>query len=157
MDRQRVKTTGVAGLRGDDAGKKVKGRQRPIRVETLGYRWNGVVHPADRQDRDGAKRLLQALAPMLRLPLLKRWADRGYRGTLLEWGWQHRHILLEIVSPPSTQPGFAVLPKRWSVEPTFAWLGNSRRLSKDYQASIPSSEGMIDLASIHFLLKRLTA
>jgi putative transposase len=157
MDSQSVKTTGVGGLRGYDAGKKVKGRKRHILVDTLGYLWKVMVHAADLQDRDGAKRLLEALPPMLRLRLLKLWADGGYRGTLVEWCWQRMQILLEIVSPPSTQQGFAVLPKRWIVERTFAWLGNSRRLSKDYEVAISSSEGMIYLASIHFLLKRLTA
>jgi putative transposase len=157
MDSQSVKTTEVGGPRGYDAGKKVKGRKRHILVDTLGFLWKVVVHGADIQDRDGAKLLLQALPPMLRLRLLKLWADGGYRGTLVEWCWQQMRTLLEIVSPPPTQQGFAVLPKRWLVERTFAWLGNYRRLSKDYEETISSSEGMIYLASIHTLLNRLTS
>ncbi|CAG1001783.1 hypothetical protein ANRL2_04104 [Anaerolineae bacterium] len=75
---------------------------------------------------------------------------------LVEWCWQQMKTALEIVSPPATQKGFAILPKRWVVERSFAWLGNYRRLSKDYEEGIPASEGMIYLASIHCLLKRLT-
>jgi putative transposase len=74
----------------------------------------------------------------------------------VEWCWLQIKTVLEIVSPPPTQNGFAVLSKRWLVERTFAWLGNYRRLSKDYEERISSSEGMIYLAPIHLLLKRLT-
>jgi putative transposase len=157
IDSQSVKTTEVGGVRGYDAGKKVKGRKRHIVVDTVGYLWKVVVHAADLQDRDGAKLLLEALPPMLRLRLGKLWADGGYRGTLIEWCWQQMKIVLEIVSPPPTQQGFVVLPKRWLVERTFAWLGNYRRLSKDYEKGIPASEGMIYLASIHLLLNRLAS
>lgn len=115
-----------------------------------------MVHTADIQDQDGAKLLLLALPPMMRLRLLKIWADGGYRGTLIDWCWQELKAFLEIVSPPRTQKGFVLLPRRWVVERTFAWFGNYRRLSKDYEECLRSSEGMIYLASIHTLLKRLT-
>jgi putative transposase len=116
-----------------------------------------VVHRGDIQDRDGAKLLLAALLPMLRLRLLQIWADGGYRGALIDWCRQCFQITLEIVLPAPDQSGFQVLPRRWVVERTFAWLGNYRRLSKDYEECTCSSEGMIYLASIHTLLKRLTA
>jgi putative transposase len=116
-----------------------------------------VVHPADIQDRDGAKLLMLALPTMVRLRLLKIWADGGYRGTLIDWCWQELKTVLEVVSPPPSRKGFAVLPRRWVVERTFAWLGHYRRLSKDYEESVRSSEGMIYLASIHTLLKRYLA
>lgn len=157
MDSQSVKTTEAGGECGYEAGKKVKGRKRHILVDTLGHLLKVVVHTADIQDRDGAKLLLRSLPPMLRLRLLKIWADGGYRGALLDWCWQELKTVLEIVSPPANQKGFAVLPRRWVVERTFAWFGHYRRLSKDYEASLPSSEGMIYLASIHTLLNRLTA
>jgi len=155
MDSQSAKTTAVGGIHGYDAGKKVKGRKRHILVDTLGHLLKVVVHPADIQDRDGAKLLLGDLLPMLKLRLLKIWADGGYRGALIDWVKQHLKVVLSIVSPPPDQKGFAVLPRRWVVERTFAHLGNSRRLSKDYEQSPRSSEGMIYLASIHTLLKRL--
>ena len=157
MDSQSVKTTEVGGVRGYDAGKKVKGRKRHILVDTVGHLLKVVVHTADIQDRDGAKLLLQALPPMLRLRLLKIWADGGYRGALIDWCQQTLMARLEIVSPPPAQQGFAVLPRRWVVERTFAWLGNYRRLSKDYEENLSASVGMIYLASIHTLLKCLTA
>jgi len=155
MDSQSVKTTEVGGLRGYDAGKKVSGRKRHILVDTVGHLLKVVVHPADIQDRDGARMLLKALLPIRRLRLSKIWADGGYRGALIDWCWQQMQITLEIVTPPPDQHGFAVLPRRWVVERTFAWFGNYRRLSKDYEEDVRSSEGMIYLASIHTSLRRL--
>jgi putative transposase len=157
IDSQSVKTTEVGGPRGYDAGKKVNGRKRHILVDTLGNLLAVVVHTADIQDRDGAKLLLTRLPQMLRLRLLKIWTDGAYKGDLIGWCWEQLKLLLEVVTPPPAQQGFAVLPKRWIVECTFAWLGHYRRLSKDYEECLHSSEGMVYLASIHTMLKRLTA
>jgi len=155
LDSQSTKTTEAGGVRGYDAGKKVKGRKRHILVDTAGHLLKVVVHTANIQDRDGAKLVIMALLPITRLRLLKIWADGGYRGALIDWLWQSAHITLEIVSAPPAQLGFAVLPRRWVVERTFAWFGHYRRLSKDYEQHISHSEGMIYLAAIHTLLKRV--
>jgi putative transposase len=155
MDSQSVKTTEVGGLKGYDGGKKVKGRKRHILVDSLGYLLKVVVHAANLQDREGAKLLLSALLPMLKLRLQIIWADGGYRGKLVGWVWLHLAAFLAIVLPPTGQKGFVVLPRRWLVERTFAHLAKYRRLSKDFEESTHSSEGMIYLASIHLMLKRL--
>jgi putative transposase len=157
IDSQSVKTTGVGGLRGYDAGKKVKGRKRHILVDTVGHLLHVVVQSADLQDRDGAKLLLLALTPMLRLRILKIWADKGYRGKLIDWCWQTIQAILTVVAAPFPQKAFVLLPRRWVVERTFAWLSNYRRLSKDFERCVKSSEGMIYLASIHTMLKTLAA
>ena len=106
MDSQSVKTTEVGGPRGYDAGKEVEGRKRRVLVDTLGHLLNVVVR------------------------LLKIWADGGYCGALIDWCWQQMQTVLEIVALPPDQQDFTVLPRRWVVERTFAWLGNYRRLSK---------------------------
>jgi putative transposase len=132
-----------------------QGTQRHILVDTLGHLLKVVVHAASIQDRDGAKLLLLALLPILQVRLLKIWADGSYRGALVDWIRQHFKTVLESVSPSGAQAGFVVLPRRWVVERTLAWLLKYRRLSKDYEQSTLSSQGMIYLASIHTLLKRL--
>jgi putative transposase len=132
----------------------VKGRKRHIVVDTLGLVLHCVVHPADVQDRDGAKLVLDQLSE--RFPRLSKiWADGGYAGQLVEqvkdWGkW-----VLEVVKKADKSEGFQVLPHRWIVERTFAWLGRNRRLSKDYEAFLETSETMIRLAMIRLMLKRL--
>ena len=157
MDSQSTKTARNGNERGYDAGKKVKGRKRPILVDTLGHLLKVIIHTASLQDRDGARLLLEALPATLRLRLVLIWADGGYRGQLIQWCAQLLKIILAIISAPPHQKGFAVLPRRWVVERTFAWLSNYRRLSKDYEVNTSLSAGMIYLASIHTLLKRIPA
>jgi len=157
LDSQSVKTTDRGGVCGFDAAKKVTGRKRHILVDTLGLLLIVVVHAADFQDREGAKQVLERLATRFRrLRLI--WADGGYRGQLVEWVRalrQRDKLRLEIVKRSDEVAGFAVLPKRWIVERTFAWLYRCRRLSKDYEYLTSTSETMIQVAMINLMLRRL--
>lgn len=156
IDSQSVKTTEVAGPRGYDAGKKVKGRKRHLAVDTLGLLLVIVVHAANVQDRDGAKLVFMKLANRFsRLQLI--WADGGYAGKLIAWVKSFCGLVLEIVKRTDDQKGFVVLPRRWVVERTFGWLGRYRRFSKDYEVHCQTSENLIQLAMIHLMLKRLAA
>ena len=134
----------------------MSGRKRHILVDTMGLLRRVVVHAADVQDRDGAKWLL-ALAERDRLVarLERIWADRGYRGKLVDWVREQYGWCLEIVTRTDDEPGFQVLPHRWIVERTFGWLGRYRRLSKDYEYYTGVAEAFIYAAMIHILLRRL--
>lgn len=115
------------------------------------------MHAADIQDRDGAKLVLEALRHRFtRLRLI--WADAGYAGKLLDWVSDLRpsnRLRLEIVKRKDDLGGFKLLPRRWVVERTFAWLGRCRRLSKDYEALPETEEAMIKLSMIHLMVRRL--
>lgn len=113
-----------------------------------------LVHPANLQDRDGAKLLLAPL--MGQMPRLTRiWADAGYGGKLVDWVRQEAGWQLEVVAKPPGATTFIRLPHRWIVERTFAWLGKCRRLSKDYEHLVSSSVAMIRLAMIRLMANRL--
>ena len=130
------------------------GRKRHLVVDTLGLLLAVVVHAANVQDRDGARLVLERLAGRFpRLWLV--WADGGYAGALLVWALAAAGLVIEIVAKPAGIATFTVLPKRWIVERTFAWLGRCRRLSKDYEALPATSEAWIQVAMIHLMLKRL--
>jgi transposase len=144
---------GKGGPRGYDAAKKVKGRKRHIVVDTIGLILAVVVHAADLQDQDGAELVLARLIGRFpRLQLI--WADGDYGGKLVQWACTFGGWLLEIVKRSEEDRGF-VLPRRWVVERTFAWLGRHRRLSKDYEALTETSEAMIYIAMIQLMLRRL--
>jgi putative transposase len=157
IDTQSVKTTEAGGERGYDAGKKINGRKRHIVVDTVGNLLDVVVHAAGIQDYHGAKDVLLKLTEVV--SSLKRiWADGIYKKAgLVEWVLDTLNIVLDIVERPSDQVGFQVLPRRWVVERTFAWLGRYRRLSKDYEKCTQSSEGVIYIASIHTMVRRIAA
>ncbi|MDP9475354.1 MAG: IS5 family transposase [Actinomycetota bacterium] len=156
MDSQSAKTTEEgAATNGYDAHKNVKGRKRHLLVDTLGLPLSVYVTPADVQDRAGARLLLAGLEPLV--PNLKKiWADGAYGGEkLAKWceeqgGWE-----LEVVERDKEAKGFKVLAKRWIVERTFGWLGRNRRLAKDYERKVQTSETLIKVAMIRLMLRRL--
>lgn len=113
-----------------------------------------VVHAANVQDRDGAKLVLATVAA--RAPRLQLvWADGGYAGKLIDWVRDKCGWVLAIIKRSDDVQGFQVLPRRWVVERTFAWLGRYRRLSKDYEGCCGSSEALILIAMIHLMVRRL--
>ena len=123
-------------------------------MDTLGLLLAVVVTAANVQDRDGARLVLALLKDRFpRLVLI--WADAAYAGQLIEWVASFANWVLCIVKKPDGQRGFAVQPKRWIVERTFAWLGQYRRLSKDYEVLPQTSEAWIHLVMIHIMVRRL--
>ncbi|GAC1644793.1 MAG: IS5-like element ISMac15 family transposase [Ktedonobacteraceae bacterium] len=156
LDSQSVKTTQLPGERGYDAGKKVKGRKRHILVDTLGLLLAVVVTSAALSDPAGAKLLLRRLGGACK-KLRRIWVDGAYRGQLLEWVLLHCKFVLQPVLRCDDQKGFVVLPKRWVVERTFAWITQCRRLGKDYEVLLTSSEAMIYIAMTRLMVRRLAA
>jgi putative transposase len=132
----------------------VTGRKRHIAVDTLGLLLAVVVHTANIQDRDGAQLVLSKL--LGRFPRLKLiWADAAYGGQLVDWARIFGGWLLEVVKRAKGSHSFNVLPRRWVVERTLAWLGRCRRLSKDYEELPQTSEAWVQIAMIHLMLRRL--
>jgi transposase len=155
IDSQSVKTTESGGVRGFDAGKKVKGRKRHIITDTVGLLVGLVVHSAHIQDRDGAPRLLKSIQSAY--PWLRHlFADGGYAGPKLKGALDKiGRWTLEIVKRSDTTLGFEVLPRRWVVERTFAWLGRCRRLAKDWETTIASAKAWRLIAHIRVVTPRL--
>jgi putative transposase len=156
LDSQSVKTSAGPGIRGYDAGKNVKGRKRHILVDTLGLLMCVVVTAASVSDPAGARQLFKRLGGTGK-KLSKIWVDGTYRGKLVAWVADNLWFVLEPVLRSDDVKGFLVLPKRWVVERTFAWLTQCRRLSKDYEVLPQSSEALIYIAMTRLMLKRLAA
>ena len=141
---------------GYDAGKKVKGKKRHILVDTLGLLLHAIIHPADIQDRDGGILLLATLFGMY--PFLKKlFADGGYQGPDFQKALAKilPQLETEIVKRSDRTKGFVVLPRRWVVERTFAWLNRCRRLAKDWENLNRNALAFLRLASIRLMLRKL--
>jgi putative transposase len=183
VDSQSAKTTGVGGeARGYDGGKKVRGRKRHLLVDTEGLVLKAKVHSAKVPDQDGIKLVLESAHD--RLPSLSHlWVDAGYRGRGKEWVEKELGLSVEVGRrTPKPTPekvariwaeewskegwqidwqklllrrGFEVLPRRWVVERTFAWLSQNRRMSKDYERLCSTSESFVYAAMARLMVKRL--
>src|ERR1041385_5939167 len=141
---------------GYDAGKKITGRKRHILVDTLGLLLNVVVHPADIQDRDGARLVLDRRTRCL-FPFIERiFADAGYQGPRAERAAASTgRWVFEIVKRNELHK-FVVLPKRWIVERTLAWISRNRRLARDFERYARTVAAFVRLAMIRIMLRRLT-
>jgi transposase len=156
LDSQSVKTTEEsAHPSGYDPHKKVGGRKRHLLVDTMGLPLSICVTPANVRDQHGARLLL--IGRKLLMPRLKKiWADGAYDlAWLKSWCKKEGSWELEIVERDLQSKGFKVLPRRWVVERTFGWLSRNRRLAKDYERRVQTSEILIEVATIRLLLRRL--
>ena len=141
---------------GYDAGKKIKGKKRHILVDTHGLLIHAIVHAADIQDRDGAFHLLRRARRLF--PFIERiFADGAYAGRKMAMTvWRTGTWRLQIVKR-SDAAGFEVLPKRWIVERTFAWISRNRRLARDFERYATTVAAFFRLAMIRIMLRRLAA
>lgn len=157
IDSQTVKGAEVGGLRGYDGGKKLRGRKRHIIVDSLGLLLVVSVTAASADDGTTAPEVLARLTAEHRSRLGRVWADGKYHNHRLnDWMRKNRvGYVIEVVSRPAGSKGFVLLHRRWVVERTFAWLGRYRRNSRDYEWRPESSEAMIQVCSIHRMLRLL--
>jgi transposase len=144
------------GLHRSARGKKIKGKKRHILVDTLGLLLHAIVHPADIQDRDGGVLVMATLFGMF--PFLRTlFADAGYQGPQFANALAKvlPHLDVEIVKRSDRVSGFVVLPKRWIVERSIAWLNRCRRLAKDWENLNRKALAFLRLASIRLMLRKL--
>lgn len=156
IDSQSLRAADTVGAatRGYDAGKKVNGRKRHVVVDTVGMLLVVMVSAASVQDRDGGRHALGRLHRVL--PSVRHvFADGGYAGRLVALAKGAWAITVEVVRKPEGQRGFAVLPRRWVVERTLAWLVRWRRLVRDYERLPETHEALVRWAMVGLMLNRL--
>ena len=141
---------------GYDSGKKIKGKKRHVLVDPQGLLLHAIVHAADIQDRDGGVLLMASLFGLYPF-LLKLYADGGYAGPQFQAGLRRalRQVEVEIVKRSDVAEGFAVLPERWTVERTVAWLNRCRRLAKDWECLNRNALAFLRWASVRLMVRRL--
>jgi transposase len=158
VDSQSIKSSEGGQAVGFDPAKKTTGRKRHLITDTLGLILVVMVTSASVQDRVGGRKILRHLAATFRTIALV-WADGGYANsiddTLVTWAKEQLGLLVEIVKRADDVKGFTVLPRRWMVERTFAWLVRNRRLARDYERLTTNSEAMIKVAMIRLMAARL--
>ena len=156
IDSQSLRAAETVGRaqRGYDGAKKIDGTKRHIAVDTIGLLLAVVVTAASVQDRDGAMPLLTRMAALC-LRIGRVWADSAYAGALISWAKQHLDTNLEIVKRNDAQRGFVLLPRRWVVERTLAWLVRHRRLARDYERRHESHEELVRWAMTRLMTRRL--
>lgn len=150
IDSQTTKSVCITSDTGYDAGKKTKGRKRHLLTDTQGLLMDVVVHSASIQDRDGAKLVFKRAKQNLKT-ITKVFADGGYAGKLIAWTEEKYNLTLEIVKRNQLHT-FVVLPKRWIIERTNAWVSSARRLSKEYEVKTRNQESMIYVRMIQLML-----
>jgi putative transposase len=157
IDSQSARTAEGGEKRGYDGGKKITGRKRNLIVDTLGLVIKANVTAANVQDVHAGKQTFQLLLeqPEQLTRLQTIFADGGYRGELVNWVAEILHANLSIILKKEDQQGFQVLPKRWVIERTNAWISRCRRLARDYERRVASSEAFIYIAMIRIGLRRL--
>lgn len=157
IDSQSAKSSEGGESIGFDGGKKVNGRKRNLIVDMLGLLVLVHVTSANVQDVHAGKQTLLKLKEKqnLLVRLLKIFADGGYRGELITWAKENLHVDIEVVLKLGDQKGFQVLPKRWVIERTNAWISRQRRLARDYERTTSSSEAFIYIAMTRLGLRRL--
>lgn len=157
VDSQSVKAAATVGKdsRSYDAGRRINGRKRHLVVDTRGLPLFVMVTPADLHDSAAAKEVLFRLR-LMHPEITIVWADRAYAGKLVTWAKRHLSLTVKTVSRPKDTSGFIVLPRRWVVERSLAWMMNARRHARDDERLIQHSETLITWAAITLMTRRLT-